>query len=92
MSKPTDNRGPTRPMPFLYQPWVAPETEQKQGVAITGIWLRQEQLGAAVVLVEIGGKWIEIIRETEGGPYSHICEPAGIDAAIARAARSNPNV
>lgn len=62
----------------------------KGPVSITGVWLRQEELGVAVVLVEIGGGWVEIIRETEGGPYSHICEPAGIMAALFRQNDNDP--
>jgi hypothetical protein len=30
------------------------------------------------VLVEKNGQWVEIIREKQDGPYSHIVEPAGI--------------
>lgn len=35
--------------------------------------------GCAVVKIEIGGQWIELIRESLDGPFSHIIEPSGID-------------
>ena len=56
-------------------------------VAIEGIWLVREG-DYAVVKVEVGGTWWEIIREHcphgEGGGFSHITEPAGVRAAIER--------
>lgn len=61
----------------------------KQSIEITGVHLKQERRDGytfAVVRVEVGGRWVEIIREMEDGPYSHICEPGGIEAAIARTA------
>ena len=50
------------------------------------LWLRQEKsklgVSQAVLLIEVAEHdWVELIRETEGGPYSHIIEPAGIAAA-----------
>jgi hypothetical protein len=42
------------------------------GVEITGVWLRHEgrDPGIAVVLIAVGGKWVEVIRELDSGPYS----------------------
>lgn len=42
--------------------------------------------GCAVVKIEVGGRWVELIRESLDGPFSHIIEPSGIDRAVARAA------
>lgn len=53
----------------------------KEPVCITGVWLRREgaeHSGDAVVLVEFGGEWVEIIRERFDGNFSHIAEPLGI--------------
>ena len=61
-------------------------TRTKTGVLVTGVWLRRE--GAdAVVLVELDGRWIEVIREhaAHESQFSHIVEPAGIAAAERRA-------
>jgi hypothetical protein len=42
--------------------------------------------GCAVLRIERGkGDWVELIREPLDGPFSHIIEPAGIDAALAKA-------
>mgnify|MGYP001592825964 CR=1 FL=1 len=61
--------------------------ECKRGIGrYPAIWVRQESRNSmlyAVVLIEIDGKWVELIRELEGTPYSHIIEPRGIDAALA---------
>lgn len=54
-------------------------------VPITGLWLRKEG-NHAVVLVELEGQWVEVCREhTAEGPFSHIVEPAGIDARAEKA-------
>jgi hypothetical protein len=54
---------------------------QQQPVAVSGIHLMR--LGDHVVVaVEIGGKWIEVIREWHDGSFSHIVEPDGIRRAI----------
>src|ERR1700761_5193849 len=51
-----------------------------------GIWLRSDHLGVDLtVLVEHGGQWIPVIRETSGGPISHIVEVGGINEAIKKA-------
>lgn len=48
-------------------------------VAITGVWLKR--LGDYnIVSVEIGGRWVDVIREHWDGSPSHIVEPAGIRA------------
>lgn len=53
-------------------------------VPITGIWLRREggenDVGTVVVLIEVAGAWVEVIREGVAGSYSHICEVGGIRA------------
>lgn len=36
----------------------------------------------AVVLIEVHGVWVELIREVVDGPFSHIIEPGGIQRAI----------
>lgn len=46
-------------------------------IEVRGVWLRREG-NQAVVLVERGDKWVEIIREGFDGQFSHICEPTGI--------------
>ena len=51
-----------------------------------GIWLRSDHLGVDLtVLVEHDGQWVPVIRETSGGPISHIAEVGGINAAIKKA-------
>lgn len=37
------------------------------------IWLRREGKHA-VVLVELNGEWVEVIRDLADGPFSHIKE------------------
>lgn len=57
------------------------------GEMLPAIWLRREggesDVGRVVVLVEVGGKWHEVIREVEGCAFSHIVEPLGIKAKVA---------
>jgi hypothetical protein len=53
----------------------------KETVCISGLWLRQEG-SDAVVLIEVGGHFVEVIRERSDGPFSHIVEPAGMRNAI----------
>jgi len=48
-------------------------------VLVRGIWLRREG-DHAVVLAEVDGEWVEVIREHVDGPFSHIVEPNGIRA------------
>lgn len=53
---------------------------------ITGVWLRREggesdPKADAVVLLEIDGRWVEVIRERAAGNFSHICEEGGIRKA-----------
>jgi|ERR1700758_1932953 len=51
-----------------------------------GIWLRSDHLGVDLtVLVEHDGQWVPVIRETSGGPISHIVEVSGINEAIKKA-------
>ncbi len=51
---------------------------KKHLVTVTAIWLRREG-DHAIVLAEMNGKFVEIIREyIEGGPFSHICEGLGM--------------
>ena len=46
------------------------------------IWLKRENDNALTVSVEVGGKWVEVIREHADGPISHIVEPSGIEKRI----------
>lgn len=65
---------------------------ERIGVKVTGIWLRGDG-NDVVVEAEIGGQWVEVIREHLATPYgephtvSHIVEVAGIRKAT-REARS----
>lgn len=34
--------------------------------------------GDVVVKLEMGDHWVEVIREHAEGPFSHICEAAGV--------------
>ena len=49
-------------------------------VPVEGIRLRKEG-GYTVVDAEIGGEWIEVIRERSDGEFCHIVEPSGMFAA-----------
>lgn len=46
-------------------------------VPVMGIRLRKEGKHT-VVDAEIGGAWIEVIRELSDGEFCHIVEPAGM--------------
>lgn len=46
-------------------------------VPVMGICLRKEGKDT-VVDAEIGGAWIEVIRERSDGAFCHIVEPAGM--------------
>lgn len=58
----------------------------RTAISVTGVWLRGD--GAdAVVLVEVNGAWVEVIREYLGHPdgiwpASHIVESRGIAAVL----------
>lgn len=58
---------------------------QRETSSISGLWLRREG-DHVVVLVEQSGAWVEVIREHFAGPFSHIIEPSGIRAVLAKAA------
>ena len=46
------------------------------------IWLRHTD-NHWTVSIELPNKmWVEIIKESDGGPCSHVAEPSGIKAAI----------
>jgi hypothetical protein len=45
-------------------------------IGITGIWLVKS--GVVIVRAEINGNWVDLIKEHEEGPFSHIIEPSGI--------------
>ena len=46
-------------------------------IAIEGVWVRRE--GARViVLVQVDGGWVEVIREGIDGPFSHTVASSGI--------------
>ena len=49
------------------------------------IWLVREG-DSVLVKIEVGGKWITIIREHYDGSFSHIVESNGIESAIKKAA------
>lgn len=53
----------------------------KEPICVTGIWLVKVGNNACV-RVEVGGRWVEIIEEHEDGPFSHICEPGGVQSRI----------
>ena len=55
----------------------------KEPIAVTGIHLVSLE-GCAVVLAEIDGRWVEVIREVLYSPFSHIVEPAGMRAAATK--------
>jgi len=46
-------------------------------VPVMAIRLRKDG-GHTVVDAELGGAWIEVIRERSDGEFCHIVEPAGI--------------
>ena len=61
---------------------------ERKGIKVTGIMLRGDGRDV-VVEAEIGGKWVEIIRELvtcDGAVHtvSHIVEPAGMRRAARR--------
>ena len=52
-------------------------------IAIEGIWLRRigaesDPSPSVTVKVQIGGKWIEVIREPLAANFSHCVSPSGI--------------
>lgn len=49
-------------------------------VPVEGIRLRKEG-EYTVVDAEIGGSWVEVIRERSDGEFCHIVEPAGMFSA-----------
>lgn len=58
----------------------------KQTVCVSGVWLRSYQ-NRMQVLVEIGGAWYVVIDEyapLDEQTVSHIVEPRGIIATVAR--------
>lgn len=48
-------------------------------VPVLGIRLRKEGV-YTVVDAEIGGTWVEVIRERSDGEFCHIVEPSGMMA------------
>jgi hypothetical protein len=57
------------------------------GIKITGVSLYR--IGKdAIVSLEIGGRWVEVIRERADANYSHICEEGGIAKALTDADRA----
>lgn len=60
---------------------MVPKREYKEPVPITAVHL--VRIGEHVIVnVEVGGQWVEIIREHHEGSFSHICEAGGINARI----------
>ncbi len=52
--------------------------QKLEPIEVTGVWLRREG-DQAVLLVEVEGEWLIACREAlDGGPFSHVVEPAGI--------------
>ena len=55
-------------------------------IDITGVRLKMEMDGErrrdAVVFIEAGGKWFEIVRERVDGAFDHIVNDSGIEKAI----------
>ena len=49
----------------------------RETIKIEGLWLRREG-DHVVVLAEVDGNWVEVIREHVDGSFSHIVEPDGI--------------
>lgn len=49
----------------------------KDTVSVSGIHLVAEGRDI-VVRAEVDGRWVEVIRELNDGPISHIVEPGGI--------------
>lgn len=71
--------------------YVSPERvrELNDVVTVSGVWLRREggesaSNSDAVVLVEIDGKWLEIIREGLFGSFSYCIGPEGIKSKASR--------
>lgn len=61
---------------------MTPKREWKEPVPVTAVHL--VRIGDHVIVnVEVGGQWVEIIREHHEGSFSHICEAGGIQARIA---------
>ena len=52
---------------------------QHNDIPVMGIMLRKEG-EYTIVEAEIGGTWIEVIRERSDGSFSHIVEPDGMYA------------
>jgi hypothetical protein len=52
----------------------------EDAITITGIHLMRHSEHVCVS-VEIGGKWVEVIRERHDGSFSHIVEPSGMRKA-----------
>ena len=58
----------------------------QEPIAVEGVWLRKE--GArAIVLVQVDGEWVEVIRESVDAPFSHTVD-AERDATAAAEAQS----
>lgn len=66
----------------------SPAYQQRMAQLLTGygvIWLRREGDYAVVLLQEPNkSEWIEVIRESLDGNFSHIIEPTGIQAEFDR--------
>jgi len=61
---------------------MTPKREWKEPMPVTAVHL--VRIGDHVIVnVEVGGQWVEIIREHHEGSFSHICEAGGIRARIA---------
>ena len=54
--------------------------ETNPELSIGGIWLLRDG-DHIIVRAEIGGSWIDVIRERHDGMFSHIVEPSGMRKA-----------
>lgn len=57
--------------------WKGNEMSKDESVPVMGIRLRKDGKHT-VVDAEVGGAWIEVIRELSDGEFCHIVEPSGI--------------
>lgn len=66
----------------------SPEAPHKREVSVSAIWLKT--IGDDVIVeAEIGGRWVELIRERSDGAYSHIIEGNGVFTAYVNALQAS---
>ncbi|HEY8287021.1 MAG TPA: hypothetical protein VIJ28_21735 [Chloroflexota bacterium] len=56
------------------------------GIKITGLWVYHEgwDPGDVVVLAEVGGKWVEMLRESLPTPFSRVLQERGLHLKVER--------